>query len=210
MYLRKIRFLFNWVCIFAEIFLVYGLAYGGVHDIADINKRQEQHKKLERKNAEFIKKIKEKIGSRIAKLGIPKPWVSPPKIKTAELPLALQFFPKDSFGYPDWAAAARKNLINPREYIFNPKEAEEEDKEYDKDIIFKLNDDVMPDVLFSHKTHNFWLSCKNCHPSIFIDKKGGNNFDMFDIWRGKYCGRCHGKVSFMPKGIDNCRRCHSK
>ena len=98
-------------------------------------------------------------------------------------------------------------MISPREYIFKPEKRD--DKRYDKDVMFELNDDVMPDVLFSHKVHNFWLSCKDCHPEIFVDKKGANDFDMFDIWKGEYCGRCHGKVSFMPKGIENCKRCHN-
>lgn len=78
----------------------------------------------------------------------------------------------------------------------------------DMDILFEINDRLMFNVVFPHKIHSFWLSCSICHPKIFIAKKGANQFSMYDIWNGEYCGRCHGKVAYQPKGYENCQRCH--
>jgi len=77
------------------------------------------------------------------------------------------------------------------------------------DILFQINDRLMANVLFPHKIHSFWLSCKVCHPKIFKPKRGANIFTMYDVWNGEYCGRCHGKVAYQPKGYENCQRCHS-
>ncbi len=118
---------------------------------------------------------------------------------------ALREFPKDSYGYPDWVAAVEMGLIWPRDSI---EEIEEEEMEFNLDIIFQINDRMMANVRFPHSIHNYWLSCKICHPGIFIAKKGANDFAMQDIWNGKYCGRCHGKIAFWPRGFENCIRCH--
>ncbi len=156
------------------------------------------------------------------------PWVPPAVILNEKLPKALQYFPKDKYGYPSWTAAVQRGILNPREsldatakggtYLFpeGSKEAREaaekyikEQGEFDRDILFEINDRLMNNVLFPHKTHNYWLSCKVCHPGIFKAEKGANIFTMYDIWAGNYCGRCHGKVSYQPKGYNNCQRCHS-
>ncbi|PIW28154.1 MAG: hypothetical protein COW30_08475 [Rhodospirillales bacterium CG15_BIG_FIL_POST_REV_8_21_14_020_66_15] len=65
----------------------------------------------------------------------------------------------------------------------------------------------MPDVVYPHKPHTKWLQCSNCHPKIFIPKKGANKISMAAILAGQYCGVCHGKVAFP---ISECRLCHSK
>jgi c(7)-type cytochrome triheme protein len=74
------------------------------------------------------------------------------------------------------------------------------------DIIF-TDTGSMPYVRFPHLSHTLWLDCSNCHPSIFVQKKGANNIAMTDILQGRFCGLCHGKVSFPP--TLNCTRCHS-
>ncbi|HHD11991.1 MAG TPA: hypothetical protein ENK42_06075 [Deltaproteobacteria bacterium] len=162
----------------------------------------EEKKELERKRREEIKrKIKE---AQI--MGLEDPWIPPEPVDPDTLPPALKNFPKDTYGYPDWTKAVAEGLLNPRSSVTGDKP----DKEpLDLDILFEINDRLMANVLFSHKIHTFWLSCKNCHPKIFKEKKGANNFNMYDIWNGKYCGRCHGKVAFQPKGFENCQRCHS-
>ena len=66
---------------------------------------------------------------------------------------------------------------------------------------------AMPDVIFPHFPHTFWLDCANCHPGIFIMKKGANPISMVKIVNGEFCGRCHGKVAFT---LSNCTRCHVK
>ncbi len=137
------------------------------------------------------------------------PWVAPATRVASDLPLALRGLPKDNFGYPDWTGAVERGFILPRDYIFAEDEGDG-DKEYDKDVLFVINDPLMADVSFPHNTHNFWLSCDNCHPSIFVAKRGANNFNMYNIWNGEYCGRCHGKVAFQAKGFENCQRCHNQ
>jgi len=66
---------------------------------------------------------------------------------------------------------------------------------------------AMPDVVFPHFPHTFWLDCANCHPGIFIMKKGSNPISMVKIVNGEFCGRCHGRVAFT---LSNCTRCHVK
>jgi c(7)-type cytochrome triheme protein len=63
-------------------------------------------------------------------------------------------------------------------------------------------------VFFPHKLHSFRLTCDSCHPDPFPKKIGGTkNMGMANIAKGKYCGKCHGKVAFA---IENCIRCHPK
>ncbi|MBI5826345.1 MAG: hypothetical protein HZB22_01235 [Deltaproteobacteria bacterium] len=139
------------------------------------------------------------------------PWLPPTDVKSEKLAAALQFLPKDYYGYPDWTSAVQKGIIRPQASL--PGKAETatagQEETFDEDIVFEINDRLMYNVRFPHKVHNFWLSCKVCHPAIFKPKKGANVFSMYDIWDGKFCGRCHGKVAFQPKGYNNCRRCHS-
>ena len=77
---------------------------------------------------------------------------------------------------------------------------------------FNFNIDIpaigaMPDVVFPHFPHSYWLDCANCHPSIFIMKKGANPISMVKITNGEYCGRCHGRIAFP---LAECNRCHVK
>lgn len=67
----------------------------------------------------------------------------------------------------------------------------------------------MPDILFSHDKHAVWNGCELCHPDLFpsVQKGGGTKFSMNEIFEGRYCGACHGKVAFP---LMECRRCHSK
>ncbi len=154
----------------------------------------------------FTEEVKKRIIDKGAKIAIPDPWI-PPTVRTLDdLPPTLRAFPKDAYGYPDWTAAVEEGLISPRASL-TEKEAKEEI--LDLDILFQINDRLMANVVFPHKIHTYWLSCKICHPKIFKAKKGANIFNMYDIWNGKYCGRCHGKVAYQPKGFRNCQRCHS-
>jgi c(7)-type cytochrome triheme protein len=164
-----------------------------------------EKKAEEQRKAGISEEIKKRFEGQTANSGIPDPWIPPATIKTQDLPLPLKDFPKDIFGYPDWTAAVREGVIRPRGYIGDAAE----EGIFDKDILFEIKDRLMANVVFSHNVHTYWLSCKVCHPAIFIDKKGANKFTMYDVWNGKYCGRCHGKVAFQAKGFENCQRCHS-
>ena len=170
----------------------------------------------QKEELEFEKKIEEKIEKKIKEkaieLDVPDPWLPPPHINLSKLPPAIRRFPKDGYGYPDWQAAARKGLIAPKGFIpskDSKDDVEAFEEDFQKDIIFEINDDLMANVRFSHSGHSYWFRCDNCHPAIFIDKKGANPATMYDLWNGRYCGRCHGKVAFPMKGFKNCQRCHS-
>ncbi len=66
----------------------------------------------------------------------------------------------------------------------------------------------LPEIVFSHQKHNIWNGCDICHPDIFAGvKKGAVKYSMTEIFDGKFCGVCHGTVSFP--NID-CQRCHVK
>ncbi len=171
-------------------------------------KRLEKEKEEERRRFEEIKERFKKKGVEVELLS---QWVPPSQLSLLDVPYALVLLPKDPYGYIDWQEALKMGLINPKgpEEVFPTIEEEEETEQFDEDIIFEINDRLMANVRFPHKAHNFYFSCKVCHPAIFKAKKGANPGSMYDIWAGKRCGRCHGKVAFQPKGFENCRRCHS-
>ena len=103
----------------------------------------------------------------------------------------------------DWVAALEKGIVNPR---FDLEDDTRKPVVLDLNIVREVKGS-MPDVVYPHKQHTEWLDCSNCHPSIFIPKKGANNISMASILLGKQCGVCHGKVAFP---VSDCRRCHSK
>lgn len=112
-------------------------------------------------------------------------------------------FPRDQGGSIDWVKAFKENLIKPRESL-----------DPTKPLVppFDFNIDIpavgaMPNVVFPHFPHTYWLDCGNCHPNIFVMKKGANPISMVKIVNGEFCGRCHGRVAFP---ISNCARCHVK
>jgi len=61
------------------------------------------------------------------------------------------------------------------------------------------------DAFFPHSSHTQWMDCRQCHPRIF--PKRGTRITMDDIFKGKYCGECHGKVAFPA--ATGCERCHT-
>jgi c(7)-type cytochrome triheme protein len=172
-------------------------------------KRLEVDKEAEESRLE---ELREMVEERAAEAGSADPWVPPPWRCPLQLPIALRYLPKDEYGYPDWQEAVRREMLKPRDSkdIFIDEEREEEAERFEEDIIFEINDRLMANVRFSHRVHNYYLSCKACHPAIFKDKKGANPATMYDIWEGERCGRCHGTVAFQPKGFENCKKCHSE
>ncbi|MCX7794830.1 MAG: hypothetical protein N2257_10585 [Thermodesulfovibrionales bacterium] len=61
-------------------------------------------------------------------------------------------------------------------------------------------------TFFDHASHSKRNSCRDCHPDVFIMKRGMNRFTMEQINRGQSCGICHnGKKAF---GAENCSLCH--
>lgn len=114
---------------------------------------------------------------------------------------ALGAFPMDRRGSADWVKALDLGIITPRADLAGKSEM----TTLDMDIMFK-DTGQMPWVKFPHIAHTKWLACSNCHPNIFIEKKGANDVSMDSVLAGEFCGRCHGKVSFS---LWVCERCHS-
>ena len=124
-------------------------------------------------------------------------------VKVLQEPIeAMQGFPRDKSGVIDWVKVLEDGIISPRASRLG----EEEMHVVDFDVIFK-NTQSMPYVRYPHRQHTEWLTCKNCHPKIFLPQKGGNPVTMSAIMQGQFCGVCHGKVAFPPS--KNCGRCHS-
>jgi c(7)-type cytochrome triheme protein len=114
---------------------------------------------------------------------------------------ALNAFPLDRRGGVDWVKAMELGIIEPRADL----SGETDMPVLDMDIMLK-NTGQMPWVKFPHSAHTKWLACSNCHPDIFIQKKGSNKMSMDGILAGEHCGRCHDKVAFA---LWTCERCHS-
>ena len=102
----------------------------------------------------------------------------------------------------DWVEALRDGSIDPR---WKKGDAEAAPTVMDVNIVREVKGS-MPDVVYPHKQHTQWLTCSNCHPKIFVPKKGGNQISMAQNLMGKKCGVCHGKVAFP---FSQCMRCHS-
>lgn len=109
-------------------------------------------------------------------------------------------FPRDKNGVIDWIGVLDNGLAAPRGDV----QGKEEVFPTDFDVIMR-NTSSMPYVRFPHQGHTKWLTCKNCHPAIFLPQKGGNFVTMAAIMEGQYCGVCHGKVAFPPL---ECAKCH--
>lgn len=123
--------------------------------------------------------------------------LQPPRESFAALPNS------SSGNRVDWVAALEQGKIAPR---FDRDDPNKQPVVMDLNIIREVKGS-MPDVVYPHKQHTEWLDCSNCHPDIFIPKKGANQISMASILLGEDCGVCHGKVAFP---IADCRKCHSR
>ena len=115
-----------------------------------------------------------------------------------------QALPKDAMGNLDWDVAVRDGLLDPLPAI-DPGASGMPALPLDVTL-----DPHIPglEVVFSHATHTYWLSCNGCHPSIFAMQAGANPITMEKIFQGEYCGRCHGTVAFAAD--IGCSRCHKR
>jgi len=118
---------------------------------------------------------------------------------------ALRNLPRDAYGEVNWTTAVMGGFLAPKGSL-DP-DAEEE-MPLNLNIFIEAKVPLMANVVFPHSIHTYWLSCSNCHPDIFIPEAGANPITMEEIWQGKWCGRCHGKVAFTFWPEANCRRCH--
>ncbi len=125
------------------------------------------------------------------------------------LALAKSGLPLDKYGLVDWAAAVRKKIVQPL-WSMDPDADISEHELRDTNILFVSQGESMPDVIFPHDIHSYWLGCKICHDTqggpMFIDVLGANNITMMGIGQGEWCARCHDKTAFP---ISDCIRCHN-
>ena len=133
-----------------------------------------------------VKKAADRVGAQ---------W-RPENLKNGRLPL-------DRFGLIDWLQMKRDNVFTP--VVSLDKNFKERTR--DNKILFVSKSDFVNNVLFNHKVHSDWIDCSTCHPAFFSDKLGGNDMKMRDMSKGRYCGHCHGRVSFK---FADCKRCHSQ
>ncbi len=105
----------------------------------------------------------------------------------------------------NWTKAIKEGHIAPKTSLPGGK-AKRVEKVFifNKDIEFKVSG-IPPNVIFPHRTHTEWLHCNSCHPRIFKMKAGKSFVTMTDIFEGRFCGVCHGKVAFP---LLDCFRCH--
>ena len=117
-------------------------------------------------------------------------------------------FPKERFGNGiNWEKAEEDGYIHPASRIQSVK-IQKPTLKVQPDFALTPKVEGMPDIVFSHKKHTVWNGCEVCHPEIFTGvKKGLTKYSMPEIFEGKYCGVCHGKVAFP---LLDCQRCHTK
>ncbi len=122
-----------------------------------------------------------------------------------DISTVLKGLPPNQYGNGvDWVKAIKNGVIHPKDSILdNPKER----VRFDKDFYLRAEMAMIPPAKFLHSSHLPWLDCENCHPDIFDIKKKGTHFSMGENLKGRFCGGCHGKVSFP---LQDCWRCHER
>lgn len=116
--------------------------------------------------------------------------------------------PKERFGNGiNWEKAEADGIIKPMDFLEGVT-AKRPPLKIQKDFTLEPKLGGMPEIIFSHKKHTGWNGCDLCHPEIFVGvKKGSTKYNMIEIFDGKFCGVCHGKVAFP---LLDCQRCHAK
>jgi c(7)-type cytochrome triheme protein len=119
--------------------------------------------------------------------------------------LASGVVPVDKFGFIKWLELKDKKVFNPVGSL--NKGLKDEGKVRDNKILFESASPVVNNVIFDHKIHSAWVECATCHPAIFSDELGEDRVTMANISAGKFCGHCHGRISFT---FADCLRCHNQ
>lgn len=136
---------------------------------------------------------------------VPAPDTARPPIERFLHPdSARPLLPRDHAGNIDWVAALETGVIRPRSALpGNPVPADPAPFQFAFDFHYKGPDTTF-DAQFPHSRHTAWLACQQCHPRLFPYRN--TPIQMGDIFQGKYCAECHGKVSFPV--LTGCERCH--
>lgn len=127
-----------------------------------------------------------------------------PPLETTKNPdSVLAMLPRDHIGHADWVAALKQGLLRPRPAI--GARAEDGPAPFGFDFFYAGKDSSF-DASFPHSAHTAIIACNQCHGRIF--RYRNMRFTMDDILAGRYCGECHGKVSFPV--VSGCERCHAR
>ncbi|MBK7369227.1 MAG: hypothetical protein IPJ04_15400 [Candidatus Eisenbacteria bacterium] len=127
-----------------------------------------------------------------------------PRLETTLDPdSVLAMLPRDQIGHPDWVRALREGLMRPRPAIGG--RFEDSPAPFGFDFFFPGRDSSF-DASFPHSAHTQIIACAQCHSRIF--RYRNVKYRMLDLLSGRYCGECHGKVSFPV--VSGCERCHSR
>lgn len=83
------------------------------------------------------------------------------------------------------------------------------------DILFKVKDAKVGDVLFSHKIHAGFqhINCEYCHDVLlkpYTEDAKEKHKNLSDVIDKLFCNNCHnGAKAFSTDDKSNCKRCHS-
>ena len=131
--------------------------------------------------------------------------IRPPIEATLDPDSAVALLPRDHAGNIDWMEALRTEVIKPRSAAPGRVPVDRPGSfRFGFDFFFPGPNETF-DAYFPHSAHTEWLDCRQCHSRIF--KYRGTEIKMADVFAGKFCGECHGKVAFPV--LTACERCHT-
>ena len=136
---------------------------------------------------------------------VPVDTIRPPIESVRDPDSVVALLPKDRAGNIDWVAALRQGIIAPRQAL--PGEPSPLPApagfQFAFDFVYQGPDTTF-DAYFPHSVHTEFVACQQCHPRIFRYRNAP--ITMGEIFQGKYCAECHGKVSYPITTA--CERCH--
>lgn len=131
--------------------------------------------------------------------------VRPPIERLLHADSVRALLPRDHAGNIDWVAAVRSGIINPRPVLPGRPRPAPGSFQFAFDFVYPGPDTTF-DAHFPHSVHTEWLSCQQCHPRIFAYRNAP--ISMGEIFQGRYCAECHGKVAYPV--ASGCERCHRR
>lgn len=168
-------------------------------EIAEKNRLENARREAVLKEAESQNVDSRSLGFGATRDSQPRPEIE--SVSTWEQ--ALELLPKDYKKNPDWVAAVEQGVVRPRSGM-DP--TTEYTRAFDYDFIVP-DDKPRNEWYFPHSAHTEWLSCGNCHKTIFPYKR--NLATMKEMRAGASCGTCHGKNN-VAFSLTACKRCHLK